>query len=182
MTTTKSILPPNAPPLLKDWEQSTAARLGALDGGVRYVNNPDLCPAHLLPWLAWAVSVDVWSDDWDIAQKRAVIRQSIQVHKQKGTIGALRRALAAFAYADIKIKEWFEYGGDPYTFRVVVDIIRPGASIKNIEEIYQTIMQTKNLRSWLEAIAAVVQTDNSTPSLASRFGYEETICVYPKET
>ena len=180
MTQTPSILPPNATPLLKDFEQSTAARLAVLGGGVRYVNNPDLCPAHLLPWLAWAVSVDVWSDDWDIVQKRAVIRQSIQVHKQKGTLGALRRALAAFAYARIDIKEWFEYGGDPFTFRVVIEFIANGASVKNCGDIYKTIMQTKNLRSWLEEISAKIETDNATPNMASRFGYEETICVYPK--
>ena len=177
----KSILPPNATPLLKDWEAATSSRLSALDGGVRYVNNPDLCSAHLLPWLAWAVSVDVWSDDWDAAQKRAVIRQSIQVHKQKGTLGALRRALAAFAYARIDIQEWFKYGGDPFTFRVVIEFIAGGASVKNCEEIYETIMQTKNLRSWLEAIAAKIETDNATPNMAARFGYEETICVYPRE-
>src|SRR5574344_1255844 len=120
MTQIKSILPPNATPLLKDLEQSTASRFPLLYGGVRYLNNPDLCPDYLLPWLAWAVSVDVWSDDWESSQKRATIRQSIQVHKEKGTLGALKRALIVFSYANIDIQEWFNYGGDPFTFRIVI--------------------------------------------------------------
>jgi phage tail P2-like protein len=176
-----SILPPNATLLLKDWEAATSSRLSLLDGGLRYLNNPDLCPAHILPWLAWAVSVDVWSDDWTEQQKRAVIRQSIQVHKQKGTLGALKRALTAFAYAKTDIREWFEYGGDPFSFRAVIQFIASGASVRNCQEIYETIMQTKNLRSWLEAISAELETINATPNLALRFGYEETICVYPRE-
>jgi P2-related tail formation protein len=115
-----------------------------------------------------------------MAQKRAVIRQSIQVHKQKGTLGALRRALAAFTYARVDIREWFQHGGDPFTFRAVIEFIAGGASVKNCQDIYETIMRTKNLRSWLEAISAKLETDNATPNMAARFGYEETICVYPK--
>ena len=180
MTQIKTILPPNASPLLKDFEISTAMRMSALNGSVRYINNPDLCPDNLLPWLAGAVSVDVWSDGWNIQQKRETIRQSIQVHKEKGTLGALKRALAAFSYAKIDIKEWFEYGGDPYTFRVVIEFIMNGASVKNCQEIYETIMKTKNLRSWLEAISLYVETENNTPNIANRIGYEETICVYPR--
>jgi len=182
MTEVKSILPFNASPLLKDLEAATGSRLSLLnEERVRWLNNPDLCPAHILPWLAWAVSVDVWSDDWPLSQKRAVIRQSIQIHKRTGTLGALKRALAAFAYAKIDIKEWFETGGDPFTFRVVIEFISDGASVKNCEEIYQTIMRTKNLRSWLIAITAELTNHNDTPFLANRFAYEETICVYPKE-
>ena len=182
MTDTKSILPFNATPLLKDFETATSARLSLLtDNQLRWLNNPDHCPAHILPWLAWAVSVDVWSDEWPVEQKRAVIRQSIQIHKQTGTLGALKRALAAFTYAKVDIKEWFETGGDPFTFRAVIEFINDGASVANVQEIYETIMRTKNLRSWLVAISAELTNHNDTPFLANRFAYEETICVYPKE-
>jgi len=119
MTEIKSILPPNATPLQKDIEAATASRLLSLDTDVlRRIINPDQCPVALLPWLAWAMSVDVWNNDWPTDTQRRVIRESVQVHTQKGTIGALRRALSAFLYAELRIEEWFEYGGEPYTFRV----------------------------------------------------------------
>ncbi len=181
MTAIDSILPPNSSVLEQDFEQTTATRLNSLTSNLQYLMNPDKCPNELLPWLAWAVSVDVWSDDWTDEQKRTTIRESVQVHRQKGTLGALKRALIAFDYANIDIKEWFEYGGDPYTFRVVIQFITDGASLQNCEDIYKTIMQTKNLRSWLESIGAIIETQDSTPNLAVAFGYSETICVYPKE-
>jgi phage tail P2-like protein len=38
------------------------------------------------------------SETWTEAQKRAVIAASVATHKRKGTIGALKRALAALGY------------------------------------------------------------------------------------
>lgn len=31
---------------------------------IRELWNPDTCPANLLPWLAWAFSVDRWDEKW----------------------------------------------------------------------------------------------------------------------
>jgi len=177
----KSILPPNATPLLRDFESATGSRLAILsDNQLRWLNNPDLCPVHILPWLAWAVSVDVWNDDWSDEQKRMTIRQAIQIHRQTGTLGALRRALSAFTYANIDIKEWFETGGDPFTFSAVIEFIADGASVGYIQDIYETIMRTKNLRSWLKSITAQIETKNALPNIACAFAFNETITVYPK--
>lgn len=77
--------------------------------------NPDTCPARLLPWLAWALSVDNWDSDWEESIKRAVLRESLMVHRKKGTRGALERALQALGVR-ITVAEWFETGGEPHTF------------------------------------------------------------------
>jgi phage tail P2-like protein len=181
MIRSKSILPPNTTPLLRDLEAATSSRLYLLSNDVRYLNNPDLCPAHILPWLAWAVSVDVWSDDWTEQQKRAVIRQSILVHKQKGTLGALHRALAIFAYAQIVIKEWFNYGGEPFTFKAFIKLIESGHNYEDLNNIYQTIIQTKNLRSHLDDFNIELETRSQQPTTAIAFGTIETITIYPYE-
>ncbi len=182
MTEIKSILPPNATQLQKDIEAVTTSRLLSLDADVlRRLNNPDTCPAELLPWLAWAMSVDVWNNDWSTDTQRKVIRESVQVHTQKGTIGALRRALAAFLYADIHIEEWFEYGGEPYTFRVRAIFREEGLSVSDTELIYSTIMQTKNLRSHLEYFRPELETVNDCPKAAISFGHLETTTIYPRE-
>ncbi|MGT1842761.1 phage tail protein I, partial [Enterobacter hormaechei subsp. xiangfangensis] len=31
---------------------------------LRRLWSPDDCPANLLPWLAWAFSVDRWDENW----------------------------------------------------------------------------------------------------------------------
>jgi phage tail P2-like protein len=94
------------------------ARLAAIDPTViARIWNPWSCPAALLPWLAQGVSVDVWSDAWPEATKRAVIAASPDVHRKKGTIGAVRKALAAFAL-DATIVEWWQDDSRRGTFRI----------------------------------------------------------------
>ncbi|EQU65680.1 phage tail protein I [Escherichia coli HVH 209 (4-3062651)] len=46
---------------------------------IRELWNPDTCPANLLPWLAWAFSVDRWDEKWPEATKRAVNRLEASV-------------------------------------------------------------------------------------------------------
>lgn len=94
------------------------ARIAAIDPTViARIWNPWTCPTALLPYLAQGVSVDVWSDAWPEATKRAVIAASPEVHRQKGTIGAVQRALAAFAL-DATIVEWWQDGARRGTFRI----------------------------------------------------------------
>lgn len=121
---------------------------------VRETWNPDTCPAALLPWLAWAFNVDTWDATWTEAQKRGVIKNSVAVHKQKGTIGALRTALDGLGY-DINVTEWFQKtpAGDPYTFSIGLDVeqtgIPSGAAFDKIVEVAKSV---KNLRSYLDGV------------------------------
>lgn len=62
--------------------------------------NADTCPRNLLPWLAWAMSVDDWETDWSEEKKRHAIKESIEIHEHKGTPSAIYRALAIRGHAD----------------------------------------------------------------------------------
>jgi phage tail P2-like protein len=154
----QSLLPPNASKLLKDLESvfGNSFDLPTLN---RYVANPDLAPAHILPWLAWAVSVDDWSDNWSEEVRRNVIKASIEVHKKKGTIGALKKALQALKYENVKVEEWFEYGAEPYFFRVFFDITKPGFNDNFLSEARRIIENAKNARSHLESIRAYLSAE-----------------------
>lgn len=111
-----SVLPPNRTPLEEALEQ--AVNKGKPDlTPVAQLMNPDTCPAHLLGWLAWAFSVDVWEPKWPEDRKRATIRNAIKIHRVKGTRGAVRRALGAIGF-EVEISEWFENGEAPRTFRI----------------------------------------------------------------
>lgn len=63
------------------------------------------CPASLLPWLAWSLSVDEWDDEWSEDQKRNTILESVNIHRTKGTVASIRRVLASVGYGDITIQE-----------------------------------------------------------------------------
>jgi len=114
---TQSLLPPTATRLEHALERAMSMRISAIPVPIRTLNNPDTCPAHLLGWLAWANSVDVWDEAWPEAHKRAAIKASFFVHAHKGTIGAVRRALEALGIG-LEIREWFETGDPRGTFRI----------------------------------------------------------------
>jgi phage tail P2-like protein len=111
-----SLLPPNASAAERAIEASTAQALD-LPVDVGKLWNPSTCPLALLPWLAWAFSVDRWDAGWPEAVKRQVIAASPVLHRRKGTRAAVAEALAAL-YVRADIVEWFEQEpmGDPGTF------------------------------------------------------------------
>ena len=128
----KSLLPINASQLLKDLESSSlkATSLEALN---RYITNPDLAPDNILPWLAWAVSVDDWSDNWPKVIKREMIKNSISLHQIKGTKRAIQKALEIIGVAG-EIALWWELNPrmTPHSFNITAylnDNINEGADV-----------------------------------------------------
>ena len=118
---------------------------------IKTLMRPSTCPAHLLGWLAWSFSVDVWDAKWPEATKRGVIRESIAVHKVKGTRGAVRRALAGLGFRT-EISEWFEYNGPAHTFRIDAfgeDVFDAGFAINAhlFETVSRVIENVKPARS-----------------------------------
>ncbi|GLQ20508.1 phage tail protein I [Algimonas porphyrae] len=149
-----SLLPDNATPLeLFVEKQLLAAHQPATR--IPVVWDPERCPAELLPYLAWALAVDVWDDDWSTARKRTVIKAAVSVHRHRGTIGAIRRALQALDLG-VRISRWYEHGGEPYTFRAEVFVYDRPLDEAEIDMIYRTIANTKSARSWLESLSVVL--------------------------
>lgn len=152
----RSLLPPSSFPSERAQEQATTEQIFTLDADmVRKVKNPDTCPAHLLPWLAWEFAVDFWEDAWTEAEKRQVLRDAAYVHQHRGTAGAVRRSLSAVSLPTTVVEWWEdEPRRAPYTFRVVV------YSIQGIDEalyrrIRRQVEKAKNLRSQLTTIDVI---------------------------
>ncbi|WP_276514940.1 phage tail protein I [Aeromonas salmonicida] len=134
--------------------------------------SPATCPSAALPYQAWAFSVDDWDDAWSEQQKRGAMAASYQVHATKGTPGAVRRALDAIGYRAV-IKQWFDYGGAPYTFKVRVNVPPEGIVAGNTAAITRRIDAAKNLRSHY-TLSLVMSTDVSlgiaaVPSITPRY-------------
>jgi phage tail P2-like protein len=84
-----------------------SAKLAQLPIDVGKLWNPDDCPEQLLPWLAWAMSIDEWDSRWSEQTRRTQIKNAVYTHRQKGTVGAVKRALAAVGVT-VDFLEWFE--------------------------------------------------------------------------
>ena len=109
MTAPATLLPPSSTPLERALDQTAAARMAALPSVVASLWNADTCPAPLLPYLAWAMSVDEWNDGWGVEKKRAVIKESRHIHQHKGTLSAIKRALAAIGQPGATVIERGNY-------------------------------------------------------------------------
>ncbi len=175
---TVSLLPPNATALERAIERPSG-RVDALPVPVDTVWSPETCPAALLPWLAWAFSVDTWNPAWSEKIKRQVIAQSFDVHRVKGTLGAVKRALAALDLDDVDVSEWFDYGGDPYFFRVDVELSTRGLSDTEFTDIVAAIDGAKNVRSWLERLRVFLAVWSAVPRIGAAILCGETVTVYP---
>ena len=115
---------------------------------IREVWNADTCPVDVLPWLAWALSVDNWDTSWTEQQKRAVIKAAPANQKIKGTLGAVELQLAAIGI-DVKVQEWFNQlpKGEPYTYILHVSIGQYPLNQETLNKIIELIETNKNVRS-----------------------------------
>jgi phage tail P2-like protein len=121
---------------------------------------PAACPEAQLPWLAWALSVDEWDAAWPVETKREVIATSIEQHRKKGTVGALRRALQRLGY-EVEIDE---ATGVAYTFKIRVRIRAgesAGGSVSEdiLNRSIAIALRHKNARSFLSDTLYVADTD-----------------------
>lgn len=159
---------------------NTIARISNIPIVVREVWNPDTCPANVLPWLAWAFSVDDWDTNWTDDQKRNVIKQSVYSQRIKGTIGAVTRQLAALGYS-IQILEWWqqEPEGEPYTFDVYITASQYPLSARDYSKVLEVIDTNKNLRSHMGEVSLIVQSGTTvTCGTVSAVGSEISVTNY----
>lgn len=155
-----SLLPPNSTATERATE-CAVARMADLPVPLRSLWDPATCPAELLPWLAWAWSVDTWSDSWTIEQKRHVVASAYDVHRVKGTRHALQRALNSLGYG-VTLVEWFEDSepADPYTFRLIARVDQtPLPNLAVYRSIVEVALATKNVRSHLASLALEGHTE-----------------------
>ena len=136
-----SLLPPSSTAWLRYTEAGTA-RLSAITVALRTLWTPTASLVDLLPYLAWALSVDRWDKDWPAERKIAAIQRSYWLHRRKGTRAAVRRVVEDMGFS-ATFAEWFEVGDEPGTFRLEVDINEVGLTAKALAELNRLISDAK---------------------------------------
>lgn len=84
-------------------------------------------------------------------EKVNLIINSSAMHKIKGTRAAIENVLVLLNMRG-SVSEWFEYEGDPYYFKVDLNVENRGFDERQYFLLDQLIRVYKNCRSWLEAI------------------------------
>ncbi len=173
-----ALLPPNATTHERALSFATE-RATSVRPPNRTLWDPWTCPADTLPWLAWSLAVQDWDTDWTEHQKRAAIAASVEIHRRAGTIGALRRALAAIGY-EITVNE---NTGQPYTFDLEVEVGDHGITEKTYLETERIALSNKNARSHLRRVRAVLRSNGRlTLGASTGSGVRTTVLPYWRRT
>lgn len=122
------------------------ARLTEAAGG------PAPLPDSLLDHLAWQLHVENYETAVDTPARRRLIAASLLLHRRRGTPWAVRTALETALRMSTTIRQWWEYEGRPYFFRVRLDVSDAGLDISRAENAIRIIFDQKNVRSWLECL------------------------------
>lgn len=118
-----------------------------VEQGLDCISNVDAMPEWRLDELAWEYNI-LYDYSADIDVKREWIRNARQFYSLYGTAAGVEQYLLA-AFSAVQVEESWEYGGDPYHFRVTVT---GQWSEANEEWSRKAINTVKNVRSVLDEI------------------------------
>ncbi|MDE1910734.1 MAG: phage tail protein I [Pseudomonas sp.] len=172
------LLPGNSTPLERHAAKALA-QIQRVPIPLRQLCNPNTCPVPLLPYLAWAFSVDRWDSNWTEATKRAAIRSSRYIHAHKGTIGALRRVVEPLGYL-IEVMEWWQTvpEGVPGTFALKVGVLDTGITEEMYLELTWLIDDAKPVTRHLTGLAISLETKGAM-NIGVALYEGDVIDVYP---
>ena len=146
--------------LLTEEDQAMASGITAmlqhLCSFVNLVDPRTEIPDSLLDVVAAEKHVDFYNSTLPADQKRQLIARSDFFHQRKGTPAAVEE-LITILFGEGKVMEWYEYGGEPYHFKVVTN----NRSVTNemAQQFIKAVDSVKNKRSVLEKVEISMSED-----------------------
>lgn len=153
------------------------ASISTMNVPLRQLWNPQTCPLALLPYLAWAWSVDRWDSGWSESTKRDVVVAARYVHRHKGTIGAIRRVVEPLGYL-IRVLEWWKTSEAPGTFRLDVGVLDTGITEEMYNELERLIADAKPCSRHLIGLSINLDASGAIPVAVASYSGDE-LTVYP---
>ena len=109
----------------------------------------DMLGSELINTLAIQMHCDFYDDTLPLAVRRNLVKNSIAWHRIKGTPAAVEQMIQT-VYQTGVVEEWFEYGGEPFFFKV--NLGDSQITTQKIKNLIKMINASKNVRSWLEVL------------------------------
>ena len=101
-----------------------------------------------LDLLSLELAAQYYDNNLRISVKREIIKNAIKWHFSTGTKASVQ-GLIETVFGAGSVREWWEYEGKPYLFRVRADVLLKESEIDSFTRIIQHV---KNTRSHLEAL------------------------------
>lgn len=118
----------------------------------------DTLPEEMVDALAVDLDTQYYDTTLDLQAKRDLVKGTLAWYEKAGTPQAISELIAA-VFGEGEVKEWFEYGGSPYYFKIVTSAqLTPDID----SEFTKIIKKVKNARSHVEAIEINRQITQTT--------------------
>lgn len=130
--------------------------------------------------LAFEQRTPFYDQSLSLDVRQGLVQNTGKVNSVKGTKGAIEE-IASLVFGDSWVDEWFQYGADPYYFRVNVEASQQGASEDDLAKLQLIIENLKNARSFLDVIN-IYLTSKCKAYFGAGLTTGEEITVYPWST
>lgn len=121
----------------------------------------DILPEEIIDLLAEELRAQYYDTSLPVEDKRKAVIKALPWHCRAGTVSAVKE-LTDFVWRSdsARVQEWFQYGSDPYLFRILL------GTDMNIEEelidaFIDALWKVKNTRSHLESITFMRRLDGT---------------------
>lgn len=119
----------------------------------------DRMPERILDLLAYDMKIDWWDESYSVEEKRNTMKNAWYVHQRMGTAAAVEAAISAI-YPDTTVSEWWEYGGSPYHFKLLIDATYENIDQERHEGVLKRVDYYKNVRSHMDGVEYTARPDS----------------------
>jgi phage tail P2-like protein len=131
----------------------------------------DNASSEVVDALAVEMRCDFYDQSLPLENRRKLVKNAYLYKLLKGTPFAVQ-GVVSDAFSDAMVREWFDYGGEPYHFRVTTDDDLQDKA----ESVIEAINAVKNVRSYFDGISAVNKTQfTEYAGFAVRMASKQTI-------
>lgn len=164
----------------QDWVWALSEAVGVLhERTLRYIDDSqiytslDTATEPVLDALAINWKVDWYDTGYSVEQKRRIIKTALTVRRLMGTVGAVKLQADAI-YPGTMLEEWFEYGGQPGTFRLYINVTdtteEHPAIIYSPAEMERRLITAKRWSAHLESLSYMVRHTLATGCQGGQVG------------
>ena len=110
--------------------------------------NIETAPEPIIDLLAKELRTQYYNDAMELEVKRGLVRNTLIWYMTSGTPAAVEE-LVAIVFGEGEVAEWFEYGGEPYWFKIKTNALMTEDMLSFFSDM---IRRVKNTRSHIQAI------------------------------
>ena len=117
--------------------------------------------SSLIDALAYQMHVDSYDSNLLLKVRRELVAKSLDWHTRKGTPAVVEEVITAH-FGSGKVVEWFQYGGEPYYFKVFTENYSITQDQK--DKFLNVLNQVKRESAWLESVEYVAMPQGNCTS------------------